>query len=162
MPTIAARQGRAHLTTPEEKGTPQIKIHYFKLINNHLKHIPYITPPSPILFSRVSLSLSETMPVTNTTTPTVAEHIKWRRPRNQFNHHHHHHHHPIFTCTPLFPLRYLIFYPNHPHFFINLSPLSNHSNSKPPTPSPSIIMFPWKNNASYHLHSFNEHGRGQR
>ncbi|RZC14088.1 putative E3 ubiquitin-protein ligase RHG1A isoform B [Glycine soja] len=100
MPTIAARQGRAHLTTPEEKGTPQIKIHYFKLINNHLKHIPYITPPSPILFSRVSLSLSETMPVTNTTTPTVAEHIKWRRPRNQFNHHHHHHHHPISETDP--------------------------------------------------------------
>ncbi|KAG5030275.1 hypothetical protein AAZV13_05G207800 [Glycine max] len=40
------------------------------------------------------------MPVTNTTTPTVAEHIKWRRPRNQFNHHHHHHHHPISETDP--------------------------------------------------------------
>jgi len=37
--------------------------------------------------------------VTNTTTPTVEEHIKWRRPRNQFNHHHHHHH-PISESDP--------------------------------------------------------------
>ncbi|RZB95337.1 uncharacterized protein LOC114421246 isoform X1 [Glycine soja] len=36
------------------------------------------------------------MPVTNTTTPTVAEHIKWRRPRNQFNHHQH----PISETDP--------------------------------------------------------------
>ncbi|KAL9330305.1 hypothetical protein ACSQ67_005308 [Phaseolus vulgaris] len=36
--------------------------------------------------------------VTNTTTPTVAEHIKWRRPRNQFSHHHHHH--PILESDP--------------------------------------------------------------
>ncbi|XP_014517318.1 uncharacterized protein LOC106774794 [Vigna radiata var. radiata] len=35
--------------------------------------------------------------VTNRTTPTVAEHIKWRRPRNQFNHHHHH---PIPESDP--------------------------------------------------------------
>ncbi|WVZ25921.1 hypothetical protein V8G54_004465 [Vigna mungo] len=35
--------------------------------------------------------------VTNRATPTVAEHIKWRRPRNQFNHHHHH---PIPESDP--------------------------------------------------------------
>ncbi|RDX88154.1 putative E3 ubiquitin-protein ligase RHG1A [Mucuna pruriens] len=37
--------------------------------------------------------------VTDTTTPTVGEHIKWRRPRNQFSHHHHHHQ-PISETDP--------------------------------------------------------------
>jgi len=60
MPTLAARQGRAHLTTQEEKGTPQIKIHYFKSINNnHSKHNPHTIPPSHLLFPlTLSLSLS--------------------------------------------------------------------------------------------------------
>ncbi|XP_057415923.1 uncharacterized protein LOC130710607 isoform X2 [Lotus japonicus] len=38
--------------------------------------------------------------VTTETTKTVAEHIKWRRPRDQFRHHHHHHHHPISETDP--------------------------------------------------------------